>query len=159
MTAASVHRRRALNALAGALLFAALAPTIASFLAISTLMAFAPHEGALNQQVGMGAFLFLFSLQIAYMISALPAALAGGCAGHLRHRLHASATWLAVGALEMMLALGLLILTGAMAPFDPFKIGLLPAFFIAGTVCAWLLGRLFAWRDRGSESTLARAEP
>ena len=71
----------------------------------------------------------------------------------------APATWLAIGALEMMLTLGLLVLAGAMTRFNPSMIGLLPAFFIAGTVCAWLLGRLFAWRDRGSESTLARAEP
>lgn len=148
MTAASVHRRLALNALAGAVLFAALAPMIALSLAVATLMAFAAHEGPSNQRAGMGAVVFLFTLQIAYMISALPAALAGGYAGYLRHRLHAPATWLAIGALEMMLTLGLLVLAGAMTRFNPSMIGLLPAFFIAGTVCAWLLGRLFAWRDR-----------
>ncbi len=145
MTAASVHRRRALNALAGAVLFAALAPMITLFVA---LMALAFHEGPVNQKVGMTAFLFLFNLQIAYMISALPAALAGGCAGYLRHRLHAPTTWMAIGALETTLTLGLIFLTGYLLPFDPSDMVLGAPFFIAGAGCAWLLGRLFAWRDR-----------
>jgi hypothetical protein len=170
MTAASVQlRRRVLNSLAGVVLFAALTPLITWVLAISTFFSqpyFSeglPAGRQAGQQSGMSVgvqiYLSLYFLQIAYMMCAVPAALAGVYAGHLRHRLHAPKTWLAIGVLETTLTLGLIMLMGSPGLFDPVVAMSALSFFIAGTGCAWLLGRLFAWRDRRRGSEAPYSQP
>lgn len=161
MSAVPPRRRKTVDVLVGALLFAALGPAIGALvLIVVTAFSGIGESRPLAEAIGSVALLYAFSLLFAYPLAVVPAALTGGCAGYLRHRLRAPLTWCAVGVLGAIVSLGWMALALNALQFESDSLLYAAAGFLAGTVCAWLLGRLFAWRDRrrGGETPSPRPD-
>lgn len=162
MSTAPTRTGKTADVLVGALLFAALGPAIGALVLI-VVSAFSGigQDRPLAEAIGSVALLYVFSLLFAYPLAVVPAALTGGCAGSVRHRLRAPLAWCAMGVLGAVVSLGWMALALNALQFESDFLLYAAAGFLAGSVCTWLLGRLFAWRDRrrGGEAPPPRPEP
>lgn len=142
MNPPATRRRRALDIALGALLFAAVGPAIGAAVTLTTLVA---TQGGMDkptlETAGGLVVLFFISLLFAYPLGFLPAAMTGACAGWLRHRLRSPAAWLGIGGLGAVLSVAWMALARNAEQFESEAWTHALAGFVAGAVCAWLLGR------------------
>jgi hypothetical protein len=127
----------------GALLFAALGPAIGAAVTLTALIAAqsGPDKSFL-EVAGTQLVLFFLSLLFAYPLGILPSAITGACAGWLRHRLRAPGAWLGIGGLGAAVSVAWMALVRNAQQFASEVWVHALAGFVAGAVCAWLLGRL-----------------
>lgn len=164
MSAAPPRRRKTVDVLLGALLFAALGPAIGALVLIVLVVVFATdHARPLADTIAKTGLLYAISLLFAYPLAVVPAALTGGCAGHLRRRLRSPMAWYVVGIIGAALSLGWMALLLNKVKFESDAPVLAASGFLAGAVCAWLLGRWFGpdedGPDEDSQPPSPRPEP
>lgn len=157
MSAAPPRTRKTVDVLVGTLLFAALGPAIGALAVIVLVAVFATDQARpLTETIAKAGLLYAISLLFAYPMAVVPAALTGGWAGHLRHRLRSPMAWCAVGIVGAALSLGWMALLLDRAKFESDAPVLAASGFLAGAVCAWLLGR---WFGPGGDSQAPSPRP